>query len=73
MTEVTLDKYDLRYIFENGHRLFLEKSGREFASYENFLCHCITTAFISYVASKNWIVKDGKIYEVASSKTKSKE
>ena len=61
--EVTLTDKDYKSIAEAAHRLFTSKSTSARIKYNSLLCECFVEAFKGYVASKGWIVKDGKIWQ----------
>lgn len=58
MTEVKLTRYDFMEIAEIARKEFLER-----APTDNFLCECYVSAVKAYLARKDWMMKDGKIYE----------
>lgn len=58
MIEITLTKNDYDRIKDLAHKLWIDKANTG----DNFLCICYTQAFISYVASKGYIVENGKVY-----------
>jgi len=62
MKEIELTKWDLKYISEMAHRIFIDRDAALYG-HENFNAYCFTEAIKSYCASKGWIIRDGKIYE----------
>jgi hypothetical protein len=59
MKEITLKKQDYDQIKDLALKNYLEKA----VTSDNFLCECYTKGVLSYLASKNYIAENGRVYE----------
>lgn len=65
MKEYKLKDEDYKRIKELAHSEFMSTP----SDYEGLhLCKCFTNGLISFINSKNLIIKDGKVYEQKNSK-----